>query len=714
MSHPLQVRPLCAALAGALLLAAHEGRAQQADPTRLPTVQVEGKADDGRLRPLGPVAPTATIDHDVAQSVSVIDRHEIDRLNPLSTMDLLGRIPGVGVNRAGGIAGTIFLRGLNSNDMRVPMFIDGDRFRGRNTLQYMLISPTELERVEVIRGPNSARFGSDGLGGLVNFVTRRAHGNLDHPFQITGGELSATYKSNGNGFQSNAALEAAGSGFDLRAYATTRRSSDYDIPSGTVPNSDYRSYGGGAVLGYMFAPTQRIEASVRTAYVEDGAAGTVPVTSITRRDPLRVNQWRLAYSGQFPDAPIEQVDASVYLNKFDTVLSVHNQANSARIVDTRNHVIGPWVYGGRLAARSSAGNAELDYGLDFMDERRPGSESNQTVTTASGSTSTGYVKSGPNQYQSNVGAFVDGQWKPASRWTLSAGARLDWFKSDVGLSPLPSADLLEAFRAAQDSEQSATTGSLGLSYQATEVIELVASAGTSFRMPWTSEMFSSGYTGSSYTIPNPNLKPERGRNGEAGVRLHFERASAGLTLFRSDYRNFLENVTTSYMGLPATQRRNVGRARIQGVEGDWRWQIDARTNLYGNASYLHATNRTTDQPLISIAPLSGLLGAQYLGTGEAWSLNGELQWAKGQSRYNASSEYPAAGYGVVNLSAEFQLDRLGLPKLGNTQLVVGVSNLFDRSYRTAATTSNVGYAMTDLNPLLEPGRSFDLTLRTRF
>ncbi|WZB77197.1 TonB-dependent receptor [Achromobacter insuavis] len=129
---------------------------------------------------------------------------------------------------------------------------------------------------------------------------------------------------------------------------------------------------------------------------------------------------------------------------------------------------------------------------------------------------------------------------------------------------LPSPNLLPAFRAAQDSKQTATTGSLGLSYRATDVVELLGSVGTSFRMPWTSEMFSAGYTGTSYTIPNPELKPERGTTVEGGTRLHFDSATVGLTAFRSDYRDFLENATTTYLGLPATQRRNVGKVRIQG------------------------------------------------------------------------------------------------------------------------------------------------------
>ncbi|WP_454690611.1 TonB-dependent receptor [Achromobacter aloeverae] len=712
---------LHATLAGALgtgLLPAAPANAQSGDAATLPIIHVkpEAERDDGRLRAMTVEPPAATIDHAVTQPVTVVERQDIDRTNPLSTLDVLSRVPNVTVNRTGGIAGTIFLRGLNTNDMRVPMFIDGDRFRGRNTLQFMLIAPSEIEQVEVVRGPDSARFGSDGMGGLINFVTKRAHGNLDHPFSITGGEVSTTYQSNGHGVQATTAIEGSGDGFDLRAYATGRRASDYDSANGKVPNSDFRGASGGITLGYMPDARQRIEFSVRSAYVEAGLAGASPPypQSVSRYAPLKVKQARLAYDGNFEGAAVSRLKASLYVDEFDTTLPTRT-TTSSRVTQSYSHVIGPVATGGSVAATLRPwGDTQTTVGLDFMHERRPGSESRSKVTTATSVTSTDYKQTGPDTYQTNVGAFVTTEWKPTSRWTVTAGGRFDWFHSDVKLSPLPSQNLLPAFRAARNQNETATTGSLGLSYQATQVVELLGSVGTSFRMPWTSELFTSSYTGSSYTFPNPNLKPERGVNAEVGTRLHFEDASFGLTMFRSNYRNFIESVTTTYMGLPATQRQNVGRARIQGVETDWRWQLTRQWNVYGNASYLHATNRSTGTPLKSIAPLSGLLGLQYMGPGQAYALSGEMQWAKGQTRYDASSEYPSAGFGVVNLYAQFQLDRLGLPQLRNTQVVLGVNNVFDRAYRTAATSSNVAYAMTDLNPLLEPGRSVSLTLRTRF
>ena len=722
MTHSFPLSPFAHAI---LLAAASLGApAMAADSAaQLPAIRVtadDAAADDGRLHASGAVPPAATLDHTVTQSVSVVDRQDLDRLSAISTLELLGRIPNATINLGGGIGGTLFLRGMDTLDMRVPVFIDGNRFRGRNKLQFMLISPTELEAVEVVRGPDSARFGSDGLGGLINFVTKRAHGNLAHGFALDGGELSATWNSNGNGMQASAALEAAGDGLDLRVYATGRRAGNFRSASDEVPNSDFRSAGGGIVLGYMPDARQRVEISGRMAHVNEGWAGTVPPYPLatTRSDPLNVKQGKLAYQGAF-DGVLSELRASLYVNEFDTTLVVHNQANPNRVLDVQRHVPGPLAYGGNLAATIPWASVATTVGMDFMHENWPGQARRTQVTLRQpdGGTTVNrgdWVPSGPSRYQTNIGVFMSNEWTPSPKWTLTAGGRVDWYRSDVDLSPLPSPDLLPAFRAAQNNQQTATTGSLGLSYRATKVVELLGSVGNSFRMPWIFDMFDAGFTGASYAFPNPELKPERGVNVDVGTRLHFDDATVGLTAFRSDFRDFIENVNTLYNGLPATQKSNVGKVRVQGVESDWRWQVTRAFNLYGSAGYLHATNRITNRPLPSIATLSGLMGLQYVGPNEAYALSGELQWAKGQGRYDDHKEYPAAGFGVVNLFAQLQLDKLGLPRVGNTQAVFSINNLFDRAYRTAATASNVNYPMTNLNPLLQPGRSFSVTLRTRF
>ena len=135
----------------------------------LPTVKVQAdsakpnwqkmREKESRVRAKGAAADEATLDTSSSQHITVIDADELNQINALNTLDVLERVPGITVNRTGALDGTIVLRGQNSSGFRVPMFIDGDRFRGRPSFQFMMISPSELEQVEVIRGPASVRYG---------------------------------------------------------------------------------------------------------------------------------------------------------------------------------------------------------------------------------------------------------------------------------------------------------------------------------------------------------------------------------------------------------------------------------------------------------------------------------------------------------------------------------------------------------------------------
>ena len=150
---------------------------------------VRAKAGSDSLNPLGGQLTEPKTTRQITQSISVVERGQIEQTSPTGLLDVLSSVPGVSVARSGGIGGQIYLRGFSSNSFRSPLFIDGDRFRGRNTLQLNWFAPEEIERVEVIRGPASVVFGSEALTGLVNVITRSPTGNPNGPFRFTGGGI---------------------------------------------------------------------------------------------------------------------------------------------------------------------------------------------------------------------------------------------------------------------------------------------------------------------------------------------------------------------------------------------------------------------------------------------------------------------------------------------------------------------------------------------
>ena len=719
------------AIAVAAALACHVSVAQEttADTTAeatLPSIDVtasentpwqQWRENESRVRAIGASAENTSLDTNSAQHASVIDADELQRVNALNTLDVLERAPGVTINRTGGLDGTIFLRGQDSNNFRVPMFIDGDRFRGRPAFQFMMISPSELEQVEIIRGPASVRYGSDGLSGLVNFVTKKPRGTLGETFTFQGGEADVTYRSNANALQSNVSLEAAGNQFDLRVYGSARNASSYDTPAGTVRNSDYQSTNGGVAVGYMPNAHERYELSYRYGAIKDGAVNATTTENLyTRREPLTIQQLRLGYEGQFDDSWVKRIKGSLYGNVFESKIDAHTLGANSQQTKT-NHVRGPNIIGGNLAFElPTFHQVDTQFGFEFANDHWLGTRARTQVANADGTYSdTGFERNGREMTQSNVAAFALSEWSVTPRWKLTGGARYDYYRTKTEIAFL-NPNLVPIFEANNNTTTGAFTGSIGSSYFLTDTVELTSSYGTSFHMPWHSEMFNAGWdsTSNTYTLPNPTLQPEYATTAEIGTRWHLDNAYVDISAYRAMYRNFMETVNTTYLTPnDAKQTQNIGKARIQGVEAAAKWQINDHLNLHGSMAYVHGTNRLTHTPLKGLSPWTGSVGAQYVGAGDAWAITGEMQFAKGQSRYDTKNEYPAAGYGVVNLFGQIQLDKLGLAS-SNTQLAVGVTNLFDKQYRSASTSSNMAQPVSMLNPLLNPGRSINLTLRTKF
>ena len=134
-------------------------------------------AADGPDR-LDPVVVTASrfatpLDQ-VLAPVTVITREDIDRLQPVSVQDLLAGLPGVALSNTGGIGQqtSLFMRGTNSSHTLV--LVDGVRVGtvGAGLPAYEQLPVEQIDRVEVVRGPRSALYGSDAIGGVIQIFTR--------------------------------------------------------------------------------------------------------------------------------------------------------------------------------------------------------------------------------------------------------------------------------------------------------------------------------------------------------------------------------------------------------------------------------------------------------------------------------------------------------------------------------------------------------------
>ena len=143
--------------------------------------------------------------HNVSQPVNVINEREILQRSPEVVAQVVDEEPGVNLQRTSPSLSAVFVRGMTGRN--VAVYVDGVRYttsaqRGGVGTFFSLIEPSSLETVEVLRGPNSSQYGSDVLGGVVNFISRApVYGGTDGEWH---GNTNVFYSSVTNGFGGNA------------------------------------------------------------------------------------------------------------------------------------------------------------------------------------------------------------------------------------------------------------------------------------------------------------------------------------------------------------------------------------------------------------------------------------------------------------------------------------------------------------------------------
>lgn len=437
-------------------------------------------------------------------SVSVITRGEIDRQHARDVADVLREVPGLSIARTGssGKSTTLFIRGGSSKQALVlwnGVEMNNAYLSGYN---FGPLSTTGVERVEVIRGPYSALYGSDAVSGVVNVLTTPVRSALH--VDVEGGDRGLR-----NGSVSGALVNGI-----WTAYGSAERRDD----KGFAPNDDFAADTftagiqatprSGFSIG-LFGRHSRYDAGIpRNA----NADSTAFVPSLRRRDrgwesqfsvPVRLDAGSLRYELRLADAEQNEKfgdpDAPFGPEFGDTDSSLR----SARLsIQSSRTVAGIVTIGGELG-RASVDHTD-SYGLDVRDRSR-----GSRAVFAEDNFSRVF---GRASLQLSIGARYD---------------RYDTFGS-------------------QTSPRVAAAWIIGGS-------KVRAAYGAGFRAPAIGELYAPFFG-------NPSLSAEHSRNIEAGFD-HFAGASqVTLTAFRSDYNDLI-----SYDGA-ANRFGNISRARSRGIE----------------------------------------------------------------------------------------------------------------------------------------------------
>ncbi|MDB5828007.1 MAG: TonB-dependent receptor [Variovorax sp.] len=566
--------------------------------------------------------------------VSVIDHDTIERAGAVGVADLLKRLPGIEITRNGGPgnATSVFIRGAETRFTAV--YIDGVRVDSQSTggATWESIPLSQIDRIEVLRGPAAAVYGSDAIGGVIQLFTKRGDG------------AAAPYVGAGFGSYGLRRAEAGISGsagvggvFDYALGVTHEENRGFDIQPWnkrtvskdgyTSPDRDgYRTDAANARLGFQITPDQRIEASVlyndqQSRY--DTSSRTLPRLPNIFPDDINYNRLRTA--------------GISWLAKWNDIYSTRVQVtDESSVYETE-----PSYYSTKTQLR----------GYLFQNEFRFGPH---LVTATLERREDGLV----NAATSLTSKTLD---RDRSQNAVSLG---------YGYVQGPHSLQLHARRDDDSEFGGKTTGSAAYGYAITPQWRATASAGTAFRVPTLYQRFS------EYGLSS--LKPESSRNVELGLRWTGAATSAGIVAYRNKVDDLITFDSTARGCVSAFGcYGNTAHAEYRGVTLSADHRIGDVT-LRGSLDFQDPRDLGTDMLLARRSKRHASFGADWQVAG--WTLGAEVQ-TSARRFDDAANTTVLGGYTLLNLVASTQLAR-------DLTLLMRVDNAGDKDYTLAR-----GYAM---------------------
>ncbi len=633
-------RTWAAAFVGAGLLLAAPAQAQTADPCADPAAQCIVIADERTPPDIIVAGRVPQYASEIGQAVTVLTREDIDRRQAVVLSDLLATTPGVTFSRNGGVGTltTVRLRGAEGDQTLVV--IDGVRVNDPSStgggFDFANLLASTVERVEVLRGPDSVPWGSQAIGGVVNIVTAQPTRGFSVRARTEGGSYGTGFGSAGVGYGGGRVRVGANVG-----YLTTDGISAAAV--GTERDG-YRQIGGSGNLSIDLTDSFGLDLRGYYAHSRARLDGFTPSFTFGDTAEYSRTQEAYGYAGAHLDTDwgkqrvaftLADINRDNYATPTSTTASFLGRGRSERYEYQGD--FSP-VDGVRLVAGAERENSRYFDGF---------------LRASTGITSV-------------YGELIV---KPVDRLTLTGGARHDdhdqfgghtTFGADAALA-LPTGTIVRA--------------SYGEGFKAPTLYQLYSSYGTRSLRPETAESYDVGI--------------EQAALGGAvqASATYFNRHTRDQIDFRSCAAALVTNAASICYQRPFGTYDNIARTRAQGVELALALRPAEGFTVQGSYSFIDSKNRSTGANLgkdLARRPRdTASLSADYR-FGFGLQLGGTVQIV-GDSFDNAANTVRLDGYALASVRAE-------LP-LGERFTLYGrVENVTDARYRTVASYGTLGRA----------------------
>nr|MDP2191358.1 TonB-dependent receptor [Rhodoferax sp.] len=253
---------------------------------------------------------------DVVADVTILDRAAIERSGATGLADVLARVPGIAMARNGGpgTSTSVYVRGAESRFTAV--FIDGVRVDSQSTggATWNAIPLSRIDRIEVVRGPATAIYGSDAIAGVIQIFTRKGEAGFSPSIEVGVG-THGTKKL-------DLALSGAQGAVDYALGLTRETSTGFNAqPTANPDNDGYRSTSVSARLGWQINPAHRLEASLLTNDLNAQYDGFT--SGQDDRGQHDVQTFGLNWSARWTDAYTTRISVSQGDDRYETSPSVY-------------------------------------------------------------------------------------------------------------------------------------------------------------------------------------------------------------------------------------------------------------------------------------------------------------------------------------------------------------------------------------------------------
>lgn len=565
---------------------------------------------------------------DAAAATTVFDTDEIDALALPDVADILRLSPGLSVSSTGprGTQTQIRIRGAEANHSL--LFIDGIRFNdpaAGNEARFELITADLLSRVEIVRGPQSALWGPEALGGVISLAT-------PDPFAARGLAGLLEYGSL-DSLRAYGRASFAGDRFGVTAAAGYQRSDGID------------SFGAGGERDGFHNGSASLKAIYRDGGLEFGAAGYwtegrsqfdgSDPTTFLRADTLDATRNRIGAVrgwGTLDDGGWRAHAEASYLdstNRNFLGTTPLNRTFGSRL-----------TLGGQLSRR--LGGQELIAAIDHIEE-----DFRARDTSFGGAT---------NQDRSRRATGFVGEWR--AHWSEA-------FVTDIALRH----DRFSAFA-------DATTFRASALLRPTTGLALHAAYGEGIAQPTFFDLY--GFFPGSFA-GNPDLRPERSRGWEAGAEWRQGSIEAGLTYFSARLRDEIVDRFDPVTFLSSVANAD-GTSRRSGIEASLGWRPAPWFNLRASYTWLRASQQIAagDPPVREVRRPRHSADVAAFGTAGRVSWSATLAWVGSRTDQDFDL-FPAAS---VRLGAyALASARIGYRLLPRLELYARVENAFDERYQ---------------------------------